>query len=136
MTLPDPTDIVSDVLWPLATERFGETISYALQDLVKGTEEDLRSFGLQIARNMTIAAVRRDAEWGRELRAQALGLLELNRIRVTNKRRELVLRILEALCRMAIQAGLAAASQALFKNGEPVLGYDLLDKLKKGEHHV
>lgn len=128
--IPDPTDVVTDVVWPLVTQRFGTILVQSVQDLVEGAEEDLRTFGLAIARNTVLAIVSRDEEWLSELRGQAQGLLEINRIRVSNESRELVLRILESLVRMAMQAALGAATATMFKLGNLDEAQNLLGLLK------
>lgn len=127
--MANPLDLVSEVLVPIMTDQFGQVITDSLRHLLEGAEEDLRTFGLQIAEGLVHATLSGDTAWVEECKAQALVLIEINRLRVVNQNTSLVLQVLEAVIGMALRAGLAVAAQALLGQGDLGGGRSLLDQL-------
>lgn len=108
-SVPEPgpsglTDLVQSVL----EDKIGSFIATALKKVAKGTEEDLRLFGAQVARNALVAGMRGDSDLLGEVRAQVDMLLEVNRIRVDREHRELIVGFIEATARSIFKVALTA----------------------------
>lgn len=91
----------------------GETIRDAfvtsVRDFVSGAEEDLQKYGSAMARHAVIAIARGDLALGREVKHQALLLLEINRLRVAKKHEATLVKIADAILSYAVRAaGIAA----------------------------
>lgn len=114
--MPDPLNPfggVPELVRSALEEKLGDYIVDALDDLLSGAEEDIRTFGLQIAHAAVVAGVRQDEDWLGEIRAQVDLLLEANRIRVVRKQNWLVMQVIEAIVRTAFKTALAFGAQAL-----------------------
>lgn len=98
---------LSDLALAALDERLGGFLVDGIKTVVRGAEEDLREFGIGIARTALVAGMAQDHEMMDEIRAQIDLLMEVNRIRVTREHRALVLGYLEAGARMIFKTALA-----------------------------
>lgn len=99
----NPLNEISATVWEGLQGRLAGTIVEGIKGLVEGAEEDMRTFGLYIAVDLCDAIRRDDKEWEREIKAQCGVLLEINRLRVVNHQRALLMQVLHALVRMGLE---------------------------------
>jgi hypothetical protein len=81
--------------WTLIRKEIGDILSESLADLVEGAEEDLKSYGAEIANNMIVAIRTGRKDLQRELQDQFVMLGEIHRIRLTNEAEVVLGRVID-----------------------------------------
>jgi len=90
--------------WKLLKTELGNILSESLAELVEGAEEDLKAYGLEIARSMVVAIRTGRADLRRELQEQAVMLGEVHRIRFNNEARVVLDKIMDIGMRIGATA--------------------------------
>ena len=90
--------------WKLLKTELGDIISESLTGLVEGAEEDLKSYGLEIARSMVVAIRTGRADLRRELQDQAVMLGEIHRIRFNNEAQSVLNKVMDIGMRIGATA--------------------------------
>lgn len=98
---PNPNFSNVQVDWNTATTQLADLLRGQLNNVLAGTADDLNSFALGIASDMTRALAQGKTEMSAELRGQAKALLEINRIRVSNTTNALLDVVLGTTMRVA-----------------------------------
>lgn len=96
-------DEITQLTWDILQDRIQDTLVTGIRGMVDGAEEDLRAFGYAIAGDMVQAVMRGDVTWEKEVRAQALLLLEMNRLRAVNANYALLMQTIHAIVRMGLE---------------------------------
>jgi hypothetical protein len=90
-------------------DTIAEALVTSITDLVRGAGEDIQRYGVAMARHAVIAVARGDLALQREIKHQALLLLESNRLKLAQKHQALFLKIVDAILTYAVRAaGIAA----------------------------
>lgn len=111
---------MTEVVNPWLQGHLADTIVNALQDVVHGTEADLREVAVHIAKDLTLALIRGDKEWSAELGEQVRVLFEIKKIRLSKRERALIQRRIWSLATAALKAFMAGTVQGLFQGIAPV----------------
>ncbi len=81
--------------WKLMKMELGALISESIVELVEGAEEDLKTYGLEIANNMIVAIRLGREDLRRELQDQLVMLGEIHRIKVSNAGEAVLNRVID-----------------------------------------
>lgn len=81
--------------WKLVREELSGVISDSLVELVEGAEEDLKTYGVEIANGMIIAMRLGRADLRAELKDQVGMLAEIHRIRLSNEAEVMLNKIID-----------------------------------------
>lgn len=90
--------------WKIIRDELGDIIKESLIELVEGAEEDLKSYGMEIARGMIVAIRTGRADLRRELQSQVVMLGEIHRIRFTNEAKVVLDRVIDIGMRLGAAA--------------------------------
>ena len=90
--------------WKIIREELSGVIEDSLAELVEGAEEDLKSYGVEIANNLIIAMRTGRADLRRELQDQFVMLAEIHRIRLNTAAKD----VLDNIINIGMRLGRAA----------------------------
>jgi hypothetical protein len=124
---------LNELIYEPLVKQLGQLFVDGLRDMIEGSEEDLREYGLRVGKLLVAAIAKRNTDLQSESRAQFLMLLEKNRLRVAKKQQRAFQKAMDMVLRIAIKVGAAFVGEALIGAGLQGEGTDLLDKLFKGE---
>lgn len=106
----------SEVLTPWLQGTLADAVYNALEDVVHGTEPDLRDAAMQIAGHVAMAVMRGDKEWTAELGEQARVVFEIKAIRLSKREKALIQRRIWSLATAALKAFVAGSVQGLLNS--------------------
>jgi hypothetical protein len=81
--------------WKVIREELGSIVSESLYELVEGAEDDLREFGMEIARGMIVALRTGRDDLRRELQDQVVMLGEIHRIKVNTAAKDVLDKVID-----------------------------------------
>ena len=81
--------------WKIIREELGSIVSESLYELVEGAEEDLRKYGMEIARGMIVALRTGRNDLRRELQDQVVMLGEIHRIKINTAAKDVLDRTID-----------------------------------------
>ena len=90
--------------WKIIREELSGVIEDSLAELVEGAEEDLKSYGVEIANSLIIAMRTGRADLRRELQDQFVMLAEIHRIRLNTAAKD----VLDNIINIGMRLGRAA----------------------------
>jgi hypothetical protein len=104
---------LTDLLLPALEGHLAEALTTALRDYAHGAAEDLQLYGLRVAKEAIAAGISGDPHAKAEVRAKALLMLELHRLKVAQASRAQVEQILDVLLNFGIKVASTALKSAV-----------------------
>lgn len=104
-------------------DQLGTLIVNSMRELVTNVDtEEVRTFAIQMAHSATVAALRGDTEWLKEVRGQVDLMLEINRIKITKKNRKVLMGFLHGILEAVLKTALTVGANYVIGNANNIVG--------------